>query len=334
MLPGRFMNNSEDAIFKAYLKLREKLLKINDGTGKADNAQKFAAVDDLSKSKSTNHHYIPKYFTDGFLDDDGLLFVYDKQKDRIKLNKQGSKGVFFAINRNSSDFGLEKPISIMEDAYGVFDNIAPAAIKLLRSNIQLSDNTRIDLHAHLNTLIIDLYWRNINNDQLFDSLYDRASLTLSGVLGSVKLSDEQARPYKDFPLFKQLIRYKMAILTLEFATKSQNIFTSDIITFPIKHLCIGDMPFLFNGSPKKHSDLLDLPAFIPISATKLYLRNITLKRQMSFRETNMLNALIIEQSSKMICSGNKLVMDAAIDYYRLAKEENLFEHFKNCLFNY
>jgi hypothetical protein len=327
---------NEQKLLVDYLKLKEKLLRLQNGDDIVKEENEIKSREDIFRNPSSKHHYIPRYFIDGFLDDDRLLFVYDKQHDRIKLNKQGSKGVFFEYDRNSTDFGFERPIALIEEAYSIFDNLAPASIKLLRSNLELSHDIRIELHAHLNTFLVDLYWRNINNDSLWDSLYENASFGVTSPSGVIPLSKDEIREWKQMPFFNQLMRYKMVAAVLEaiqLPEETNKTFTTNTITFPMKQLCIGDMPFLMSRKPTKHADLLNLPAFIPISSTKLYLRNISLKSDVTFRETCMLNAMIIEQSSKMICSGNKMVLDAAIAYYKLAKEDNQFQHYKDCVFN-
>lgn len=329
--------NNNNSILEAYLKLQKKLSSLQDLDNFLERVRIKTSVQDIVTNKSSAHHYIPKFFIDGFLDDDGLLFVYNKTNDRIKKNKQGSKGVFFEIDRNSTSIGSNISVSWFEDAYSIFDNIIPPAIKLLRSDIDLPESIRIDLHAHLNTFLIDLYWRNVNNDLLFDTIYNNASVTLTDSNGTRLLSNIDANEYKNDPFFKQLMRFKMTISTLNNIStpKSDNdIFTTSTITFPQKQLCIGDSPFLMKELPKKHTDLLNIPAFIPISNTKLYLRNITLKGQLRFHETSMFNALIINQSSNLICCANKMILEAAIAYYKFAKKENLFDYFKQLLFQF
>jgi len=331
------MSQDNDQLLKDYLRLEKKLKEIYQKGGIEDfHDKEIGSAKDILKNCSSVHHYIPKYFNDGFLDDDGLMFVYDKQQDRIKLNKQGSKGVFFEINRNNVDLGLESPVSIMEQAYAVFDRLIPASIKLLRSDIELAAAMRIDLHAHLNIFIIDLYWRNINNDHLFDALYDLADLTMTGPDGPINLSADEMEYFKQVPFMKQLMRFKMVAKTLEAITNPENgdrVFATQTITFPLKQLCIGDMPYLFKNKPVTMDDLLNVPMFFPLSSHKLYLRNVNLEEQIALRETNMFNALVIHQSSKMICAADKKILESAIAYYHSAKALNLFDYFKNCLFN-
>ncbi len=325
----------EYLLLKQYKQLKQKLLNIEISEKNLPHSKAKTAEQLLSQNKSSNHHYIPKFFVDGFIGDDNLMFVYDKINDRIKKNKQGSKGVFFEIDRNSTDIGTDLSVSWIEEAYSVFDNIIPPSIKLLRSNIELDDDLRVELHAHLTTFFINLFWRNINNDNLFDRIVKNASITVTNSHRKRLLSNIEANEYKNEKSFQQLLRFQMTGLTLKSLTdNNQGIFSTKTITFPQKQLCIGDNPFLLQDVPKKHTDLLNTPAFIPISSTKLYVRNIDPQTQFDFHYTSILNSLIIDQSSKLICFADKTVLEAAIDYYNFAKKENLFDAFKQILFNF
>lgn len=46
--------------------------------------------------KSERHHYIPKFYINGFLDDENKLYVYDKEKDEVKKKNHLRKGFFMS----------------------------------------------------------------------------------------------------------------------------------------------------------------------------------------------------------------------------------------------
>jgi hypothetical protein len=107
------------------------------------------------QQSSTKHHYLPQYYIDGFLAADGLLDIYDKQRGIIKKDRKGSGRVLFERDRNSADFDLSKPISLFEDAYGVIDNLLPAAIQLLRTDsVNISNEIFTELMANINVFIL------------------------------------------------------------------------------------------------------------------------------------------------------------------------------------
>ncbi|RNL53353.1 DUF4238 domain-containing protein [Pedobacter jejuensis] len=318
-----------------YERLQEKLRKASEGIYNSKLSSEDYSVEKAIQQSSTKHHYLPQYFIDGFLATDGLLSIYDKQRDTIKRERKGSGGVFFEPNRNSTDFGFDKPISLFEEAYGTIDNLLPAAIRLLRAeSVTISNEIFIELMANIDIFIIDLFWRNINTDRLFDQVYENGKMTVT-VSGSKVLSNEETDSVKQIPGFKQLARLQIFKTAMQEALSQDpnRITNGNLISFPLDQICIGDMPFLFPFPAKTHTALIQLPVIVPISKSKIYLRNVERTKPYDFTDTCMFNALIIEQSSKFICSSNPTILQAAIDYHRFAKENDSFQYYRDSLFH-
>ncbi|RZA01427.1 MAG: DUF4238 domain-containing protein [Sphingobacteriaceae bacterium] len=317
-----------------YERLQEKLRKANKGIYKCKITEDNYTIETAIEQSSTKHHYLPKYYVDGFLASDGLLDIYDKERDKIKRERKGSKGVFFEHYRNSTDFGFDKPISLFEEAYSAIDNLIPAAIKLLRSeSASISNEIFVELMAHIDVFIIDLFWRNINTDSLFDEMYEKSKMTVT--LSDLKvLTDAETESLKKIPGFKQLARLQIFRSAIQQAlSKDPNGITNgNLISFPLDQICIGDMPFLFPLKVKNHTALIHLPVIVPISKSKFYLRNVERTKPYDFTDTCMFNALVIEQSSKLICCANPIVLKGAVAYYHYAKENNCFDYYRNRLF--
>jgi hypothetical protein len=129
--------------------------------------------------------------------------------------------------------------------------------------------------ANINVFMIDLFWRNINTDQLFDDMYDNGKMTVT-ISGSRVLSDSETADLKQMPGFKQLTRLQIFIAAMEEALGQDpnSVVNGNLVEFPLEQICIGDLPFVFPIMPKTHIGLLQLSAIIPISKSKLYLRNI------------------------------------------------------------
>jgi hypothetical protein len=317
-----------------YERLQEKLRKASEGIYTSKFTSENYTVEKAVQQSSTKHHYLPQYYIDGFLAADGLLDIYDKQRDTIKRERKGSGGVFFEPNRNSTDFGLSKPISLFEEAYGTIDNILPAAIRLLRADsVTINNEIFIELMANIDVFIIDLFWRNINTDRLFDEVYENGKMTVT-VSGSKVLSAEETESVKQMPGFKQLARFQIFKTAMQEALSQDpsRITNGNLISFPLDQICIGDMPFLFPFTAKTHTALIQLPVIVPISKSKIYLRNVERTTLYDFTDTCMFNALIIEQSSKFICSANPIILKGAVGYYHFAKENDCFDFYRNKLF--
>jgi hypothetical protein len=317
-----------------YKRLREKLRKASKKVYVSKSTANYNVVKAVEQS-STKHHYLPRYYIDGFLAADGLLDIYDKQRDTIKRERKGSGGIFFELNRNSVDFGFSKPISLFEEAYGTIDNLLPAAIRLLRADsVTISNEIFIELMAHIDVFIIDLFWRNINTDRLFDEMYNKGKMTITGSESKI-LSAEETDAVKQIPGFKQLARFQIFKTAIQEALSQDpnGISNGNLVSFHLDQICIGDMPFLFPFTAKTHTALIRLPVIVPISKSKIYLRNVERTKPYDFTDTCMFNALIIEQSSKFICSANPIILKGAVGYYRFAKENNCFDFYRNRLFH-
>ncbi len=150
--------------------------RLHERFEKIKYAEKFEYnLENELKRSSKKHHYIPRYFINGFADDNNLLYIYDKQRDTVKKNKIGSGGIFYEEYRNSMDLGDDNYISIFEDIYCFFDNELPAVIRLLKSDIDsIKQNTVNEIIAHMNAFILDLFLRNKNSDDFFTKSFKRA----------------------------------------------------------------------------------------------------------------------------------------------------------------
>lgn len=318
------MKEANDAL-SDYLRLRKKLYA-------------FSSIDKNIKSNgatqvSHRHHYIPKYFIDGFTNGENLLWVYDKQKDTILKKPRPSGSLFYEEYRNSVDFGAEQPLPIFEEGYSVLDNLLPAAIRLLISETNKENDIFIELVAHLNVLVIDLFWRNINTDFYFDLLFDYSMLSIT--VNNQKLTKPDIKQLQDQPGFKQLVRMNLAKTALKHATQKDQDkqFTAELIVFPMDQLCLGDMPFLFKSAPIEDNDLINLPALIPVSKRKLLIRNVKQPKAFTLKETQYLNAILIDESSKYICGANKVILASAVNVYKTISSLNMLDEVKKMIFS-
>lgn len=316
-----------------YERLQRKLRKVSEGSYISKITPENYSKEKAILNSSSKHHYLPEYYIKGFLAKDGLLDIYDKERGAFKKKRRSSGSVFFEYNRNSTDFGFSKPVSLIEEGYGIIDNLLPSAIRLLRAeNVVISEEIFIELMAMIDVFMIDLFWRNINTDSLFDDMYNRAKMTVT-VSGRV-LSPEETSSIKNEPGSKQLARFQIFKVVMQEALKQdpQGIKYGNLISYDLDYICLGDMPFLFPRPPKTQTDLLQFPVIIPISNSKIYLRNVERKIPYSFIDICMMNALIIDQSSKLICSSNPTILKKAVDSYRFAKEKDYLDHYRNKLF--
>lgn len=116
----------------------------------------------------SRHHFIPKFYLESFVNDDGHFYVFDKQNPK-KILRKSPKQVCYESNRNSF-FGVENiPIPFLETkSYSYFDNLHATIFKQLLGN-KIEGNYWTTENTHMIEFFIPfLFWRNPANDNLFD----------------------------------------------------------------------------------------------------------------------------------------------------------------------
>lgn len=90
----------------------------------------------MMKGNSNRHHYIPKFLINGFSNSEGTLYIYDKQKDEIKIKPRNPKSLFFEEGRNTVHIKEEQYSSIIEDyMYQNHDDISSKVVKKTSNRI-------------------------------------------------------------------------------------------------------------------------------------------------------------------------------------------------------
>lgn len=116
-------------------------------------------------SKSKKHHYIPQFIIRNFTDDDGLLYVYNKDKDQIVKYKQSPKGLFFQNDRNTVDFSGHQ-LDNLESMYAALDsNIAKDYLNVLKTETVTPEEL-----ASITLLANMLRWRVPKSDSRFNEI--------------------------------------------------------------------------------------------------------------------------------------------------------------------
>ncbi|MFD2743156.1 MULTISPECIES: DUF4238 domain-containing protein [Sphingobacterium] len=284
-----------------------------------DQKAEFDLEDELKRS-SKKHHYIPRYFINGFTDNENLLYIYDKQRDAIKKNKIGSGGIFYEEYRNSLDLGNNKYISIFEDMYCFFDNELPSVIKLLRSNVDSFDyKTGSEIIAYMNIFILDLFLRNKNNDAFFDQVFETSTFEFRN-----NDLNQYHKEFKEMSGIKKLFRLKLFTTYLNeiFKYDPRQITNTKVLSFERDQICIGDQPMLFLSNSGTPHDLFHSPLILPISKSKIYLRNVSRNIKYGYEQTSAINGLIIDQSSNIIACSNRVTLEDGIKAYKFMKNNS------------
>lgn len=233
---------------------------------------------DFDKYKSTIHHYIPKFFINGFVNTDGFLFVYDKKANKIFDNPRSPKSVFYERNRNTVQLGYSKSTSFIEDLY--FKRLDNDASKVLQ---YLSDSALSDLDFSIQKMVpfyyflISLFWRIPATDYAVQDIINRMKPIDPNINPELINKDEN---------FLKVQRQNLAFHTVkeikEFGRNIDSI--TQVYQFNKDTFVLGDNPILFRSKTSKFSEFMELDKLVSISNLRVFssttsiIENLTLKK--------------------------------------------------------
>ena len=146
----------------------------------------------MKKKRSKRHHYIPKFLIKEFTDEQGLLYIYDKIKDKFLTNKRSPKSIFFENDRNTIVYDESKKTSLIEDDFFMeLDNISAKIITIFQKEKNNKELLNVDNLALLDFFIINLFWRlfkmfietlTVNDKEHFLRVFDEIKNDLAAII--------------------------------------------------------------------------------------------------------------------------------------------------------
>jgi len=272
---------------------------------------------------SERHHYIPEFYTKGFLNNDGKLYVYDKVKDEIRKNAVSPKQIFFEWNRNSfmTDRGEEN--GMLEDLYSKLDCHFAKIIQEFRDKPNSKELLATDNIALLRFFIINLFWRIPKND-ISTSVYH---------CRSVKNSEFDEKLKYDHNFIKIMRPQFPFHIIRNFANQERRNCRYQLFEFKKGNFLIGDCPIVFKTEPKKVDEFIYGDYIIPISSKRVFRASEDdLELSFSFENTVILNAIIIDQSENYVCGPNKVFLEQSIKYWRFIKSTRQLPYLSKKIF--
>ena len=116
--------------------------------------------------KSSRHHYIPRLLIEGFTNQQGQIFVFDKLKNKILDDLRYPKSIFFEKDRNTVEFN-DNPSSFIEDTiYSYVDNKTSKIVKKYQSHNLAEINFNLNDETKFFEFLIFLFWRIPKTDSL------------------------------------------------------------------------------------------------------------------------------------------------------------------------
>ena len=260
--------------------------------------------------KSSRHHYIPKFLIKGFTSKDGLLFVYDKKKDKILTDKRSPKSLFFENNRNTLEITSDVKSSILEDSfYQSIDNDSSKVIKYLQNTDSRNIELQITDIASLNFFLISLFWRIPKTD------YAAEDLVKKSIIVSEHISSET---FRDDPVFKKLSRAGFFNHHIEeirnFGAKGHKWHNTHQ-TSSVQYV-IGDYPFLHRTQPNEFREFDNIDLLFAVSSNKIYSSTNKILNKFTSVNSYYYNASIINQSINYIACADFNVLNQSISFYK------------------
>jgi len=135
--------------------------------------------------RSSRHHYIPRFLIKNFADNNDLLWVYNKEKNRIVKTQQSPKAIFFEWDRNLFD-SAGTPVDNIEKMYADIDNMLS---KILGKILATHSMTGSEL-TWMIFLVALIKWRIPKSDILFKELTKNTSIRDLGL--KIRTADPKA----------------------------------------------------------------------------------------------------------------------------------------------
>lgn len=281
-------------------------------------------------SKSSRHHFIPKFYLENFVNPDNHFFVYDKQNPN-KIFRKSPKQICYETHRNSLFGKANIPIPYLEEKfYGYFDNLHAPIFKSLCNDKVNTNYWTVKNVQTIEFFIPFLFWRNPTNDNLFDDfiqqldkLEDLNLVIYNGITNEVIEDDKFHKEILGNSDFKKVARIPTAIET--FKHKINRFKESEWRVYDYNgfgNFITSDNPLIFKNPICELSDLRgDL--IIAISPNRSFMR-IDKNKENTFPIPVIQNFSTIHSANRFVISQNKEYLELLVkEYHRFLKNENL-----------
>src|SRR5574344_618470 len=273
-------------------------------------------------SKSKRHHYIPQFLIKNFTDDDGLLYVYNKQEDRIIGKKQSPKSIFFENDRNTVTFAEKFDLDNLEQLYSALDGRLAIDVRNVLKNKTVSPEELVSIAL----LAIMLKWRTPSSDKEFNIL--KEDITKEDLSIDIRLKDsaesssqEEISHILNSDIFKETKRILLSILPLLNEDKLLDIHNNSFIyTNELFPGLIGDNPII----ERCNLNYRNIENFIfPLGRYETFIYN---KRDSDKGLNAFFNIqkdlAIIHLSEKYVACKSKSQLEKIVQMYNIVKQEN------------
>ncbi len=269
------------------------------------------------KVNSSRHHYIPQFLIKNFVDNNGMLYVYDKKKDEILSKQRAPKSLFFELNRNTIEISKGQKSSILEDTlYSEIDTRMSKVIKYFQTEDLNSIDFKLEDTSSLTFFLISLFWRIPKTDYASEDVMKRS------VIHSENKEDKKLKENLAFKKISRAVLFKHHIDEIcqfgKKGTKWNNIHQNNKTMY-----VIGDFPFLLRREMNLFREFTEIDLLFALSSTRIYSETNEKLSTFTILNSNFYNAGIIHQSVNYVACADKDVLANSVKFYKKLKDIGL-----------
>lgn len=284
-------------------------------------------------SVSRRHHYIPQFLASNFTDVDGVLFVYNKDEDRIVSKKQSPKAMFFEKDRNTVEFNGQK-LDDLEKLYSVLDDKISRHLRSVLTSKTISPEQVVSIAL----LASQLKWRVPNADEAFNKIkegltQEDLAISITAKDQNLNVDEEAIKFIENSEIFRET---KRVLLSMPPFLNEQSLLeihnNSFINTNPNFPALIGDAPVL----EKPNTDWRRIEDFIfPLSSSDtLIFKKGTKKEIVSPLFYFQRDMATIKASTKYVGCKSKDHLEKIVKMYQEVRKNGKLNNVEEFLFDF
>jgi hypothetical protein len=281
---------------------------------------------------SRKHHYLPIFYLNGFTNSEGKLFVYNKITDTILENVDPSS-IFFEKDLNNFQHEGKTVLSLEDDFYMDHDSRASVFLRNFLENKPMANvEESVNYQFQLTWFMINLFWRIPNHQKKFEEIIERNGIhhkyfqivdSINNTAAPQEIIDEIKSDVINNSQNRKAFKLVYPFSTLLSGEVKRIIDRSkDYSIWGEYFLVTGDNPFISNNKNFDIDNILGEFIF-PFSRSRLLTAVDSAPNYINSYLLMTINACILDQSERFICSHSLENLKQLLKFYQLYKEQNL-----------
>lgn len=264
-------------------------------------------VDDGSK----RHHYIAEFYSKGFANERGLLYVYDKQKDEFQ-KPRSPKQLFYEDEGNTAYWG-EVRNTIAEQGFKHLDDLTVERVNTLRTKDRVS-LTEDDTTFMMYHMVIQ-YLRCPSNFGMYRYLYETIGTWAPEFFKDAPLM-------KLFPKDETLMKISRSFLPGFIVNRLAQVTPGPYPISVLEHytedfLVLTDNPVVYFPPPVDPPGLFT-NNMLAVSSRRLFVGGDLKRLGADLALLESYNVAAITQAERLVCASNEKALRNAVEAWKWA----------------